>query len=179
MTRRLWITLSVALMAGSASAAIAPGQLERIEAMIEQGDWVALRGYLGRNPKLLRGDDALANELRRFMTETDSLYTALVFDPSVFPDTGLAELAPPAAPVVRDPPSRSQTPEIPHAPAAADVSSVPLLMIFEQDEDRYQMRLGRDRDRDQDARQGHDRADAEDDLAGGGADLSGGAAEIY
>jgi len=94
MTRRLWVTLSIALMAASTQAAVAPSQIEKIEVLIETGNWVELRAYLNANPQLLVGQTVLSQELREFMTQTENLFTALVFEPSIFPDTSQAEIDP-------------------------------------------------------------------------------------
>lgn len=107
MNKRLWITLSIALLGASANSAVAPSQIEKIEILIEDGNWVELRAYLSRNPSLLRGNDALSEELRQFMSDTENLFTALVFEDSLFPDmTAL----PDPVPTRRAQPSRVTTP---------------------------------------------------------------------
>ena len=86
MPRSLWIALSLALMSASANAAVSSSQIDQIEILIEDGNWVELRAYLESNPRLLVGNSALAEELRRFMENTENLFTALIFDQSLFPD---------------------------------------------------------------------------------------------
>lgn len=84
-------------MSASAEGAVAPSQIDKIEILIEDGNWVELRAYLESNPQLLVGRGALAEELRKFMENTSNLFTALVFDQSLFPDIAAAQAAPPPA----------------------------------------------------------------------------------
>lgn len=90
MHKILQISLTAALLsarlAGGAHAAFTDTDIVRMEELISAGNWVDLRSYLLANPSLLLGDDAFANELRKFLENTDSLYTALVFDKSMFPN---------------------------------------------------------------------------------------------
>jgi len=94
MNKRLWVTLSLALMSATAHAAVPASQIEKIEILIEDGNWVELRAYLSANPRLLLGEDVLAAELRRFMEDTENLFTALIFEPGLFPDTTDAQVIP-------------------------------------------------------------------------------------
>lgn len=97
MHRIIWVSLSAALISakltGTAAAAYTDADFIVIEEMIEAGNWVNLRKYLLENQQILDGDDQFTEELRKFMNNTESLYTALIFDPSLFPDTSKAERA--------------------------------------------------------------------------------------
>lgn len=90
MHKILQISLTAALisarLAGSAQAAYTESDIVRIEELISAGNWVDLRSYLLANPSLLLGDETFAVEMRKFLENTDSLYTALVFDQSMFPN---------------------------------------------------------------------------------------------
>lgn len=96
MHKILQISLSAALisvrLAGGANAAYTEGDIVRMEELIDAQNWVELRAYLLANPSLLLGDDAFVQELRRFLENTDSLYTALTFDQSMFPNLGLRDV---------------------------------------------------------------------------------------
>jgi len=89
MHRILWVSLSAALISArlgtAAHAAYTEEDFVVIEEMIEAGNWVNLRKYLLQNPDVLVGDDAFTLELRKFMNNTESLYTALIFEQSMFP----------------------------------------------------------------------------------------------
>ncbi len=67
-------------------AAYTPEDFVVIEELIEAGNWVSLRRYLSENPQILDGDDQFTEELRKFLENTQSLYTALIFERSLFPD---------------------------------------------------------------------------------------------
>lgn len=101
MHRVLWVSLSAALLSarlsGSAEAAYTPEDFTRIENYIEAGNWVNLRTYLTDNPHLLDGDDPFTLELLKFLNSTQSLYTALVFEPALFPDLSRATPQRPAS----------------------------------------------------------------------------------
>lgn len=90
MHRILWVSLSAALLSvrlsGTAEAAFTEEDFVVIEDLIEAGNWVDLRNFLKQHPELLEGDDPFTHELCRFMSNTTSLYTALVFEQSLFPD---------------------------------------------------------------------------------------------
>lgn len=94
MHRIIWVSLSAALisarLSGAAAAAYTEADFVVIEEMIEAGNWVNLRKYLIDNPQILVGDDQFTEELRKFMNNTESLYTALIFEPSMFPDMSRA-----------------------------------------------------------------------------------------
>ena len=94
MHRILWVSLSAALisarLSGPAGAAYSEDEFIAIEEMIEAGNWVNLRRYLTENPGILIGDDPFTLELLKFLNNTESLYTALIFEPSLFPDLSKA-----------------------------------------------------------------------------------------
>jgi hypothetical protein len=58
--------------AQGAYAAYTVEQLSEIENLIVSKDCGGLRSYIDRNPALLDGDDALADELRNFASGIDS-----------------------------------------------------------------------------------------------------------
>ena len=108
MHKLLLVSLSAALisvrLSGIAEAAYTQRDVDRMEDLIAAGNWVDLRIFLLANPQVLNGSDPFTQQLQRFLDETDSLYTALTFDPSVFPDINQAEpTAPPPPPVTRRP----------------------------------------------------------------------------
>lgn len=120
MHRILWVSLSAALisarLSGPAGAAYSDEDFLVIEELVEAGNWVSLRKYLVDNPSILDGDDPFIQELRKFLKNTESLYTALIFEPSLFPDLSRRPrsddpgpaLNPPPAPVLPLP-ARAQT----------------------------------------------------------------------
>jgi len=67
-TRLLAVVTAVMLSAGTpaAQAAYTFYDLQRIEKLILNREWNELRAYIEANPKLLRGTNPLANELRAF-----------------------------------------------------------------------------------------------------------------
>ncbi len=95
--RKTAIALAAAVMsmrmAGPADATFNVHQLDRIEDIIDSGSWVELRTFIEANPRLLKGDDALAVLLREFMEAVASLYAWLTFDPSMFPDLAMVDRA--------------------------------------------------------------------------------------
>lgn len=102
MNKLLMVSLSAALisirMSGIAEAAYSERDINRMEELISAGNWVDLRIFLLGNPSVLTGNDQFTQQLQKFLEETDSLYTALTFDPSIFPDL---DIATPTAPVAR------------------------------------------------------------------------------
>ena len=102
MHKILRISLAAALisarLAGDAFAAVPQSDFDRIGELIDAENWVALRTYLAENPELLDGDDPFAEALRSFYDQTQSLYAALLFEPTIFPDTEIAEVVPDPAP---------------------------------------------------------------------------------
>lgn len=95
--RKTAISLAAAVMAmrlaGPATASFTNHQLDTIEDIIDSGSWVELRSFIEANPRLLRGDDALAVLLREFMLAASSLYAWLTFDPAMFPDLAMVDRA--------------------------------------------------------------------------------------
>ncbi len=108
MHKLLMVSLSAALisvrMSGIAEAAYTERDINRMEDLISAGNWVDLRIFLLANPSVMNGNDQFTEELRKFLEETDSLYTALTFDPSIFPDLLIATPVKPA-------PVRTQRPD--------------------------------------------------------------------
>ena len=104
MHKVLLVSLSAALisvrMTGVAEAAYTERDVSRMEDLISAGNWVDLRIFLLANPQVMNGSDPFTQQLRKFLDETDSLYTALTFDPSLFPNTGSATPTEPAPRVV-------------------------------------------------------------------------------
>lgn len=102
MHKVLLVSLSAALisvrMSGMAEAAYTERDVNRMEDLISAGNWVDLRIFLLANPRVLNGADPFTQQLQKFLEETDSLYTALTFDASIFPNMAMAT---PTAPVQR------------------------------------------------------------------------------
>ena len=124
MNKKLLVSLSAALisvqLSGYANAAYTERDVDRIEDLIVAGNWVDLRQYLLANPAILNGNDQFTEELRKFLEETDSLYTALVFDPSMFPNVNFAQPQPPAPDVV--PPAVTLPAQLPRQVPPADAA---------------------------------------------------------
>ena len=128
MHKIIRISLSAALvsarLSGSAEAAYQPKDFERIETLIEDGNWIALRGYIAENPQILDCNDQLAAELRRFLDDASGLYAALTFQDSMFPDLGLRGSVPDDCLIVADAPEAAdsrdagRTPNTDNTPAA-------------------------------------------------------------
>ena len=132
MRKILRISLSAALvsarLSGSAEAAYEPEDFDQIETLIEDGNWVALRGYLNSNPRILDCNDQLASELRRFLEDASGLYAALTFEDSMFPDMELRQFVPDDCVVVAsNPPASdntdSQAASRPPAPVSSRAAS--------------------------------------------------------
>lgn len=108
MHKILSVSLSAALvsvrLAGTADAAYQPEDFERIETLIEDENWVALRTYLYDNPRILECNDDLAAELRRFLNNASGLYAALTFENSMYPDMSLRAFIPDDCILVADAP---------------------------------------------------------------------------
>lgn len=102
MHKVLLVSLAAALisvrMTGVAQAAYTERDVDRMEDLINAGNWVDLRIFLLANPRVLNGVDPFTQQLRKFLEETDSLYTALTFDPSIFPTIAMAAPTEPPAP---------------------------------------------------------------------------------
>jgi len=102
MHKVILVSLAAALisvrMTGVAQAAYTERDVDRMEDLINEGNWVDLRIFLLANPRVLNGVDPFTQQLRKFLEETDSLYTALTFDPSVFPTITIAAPTQPPAP---------------------------------------------------------------------------------
>ncbi len=132
MHKVLLVSLSAALisvrMSGMAEAAYTERDVNRMEDLISAGNWVDLRIFLLGNPRVLNGSDPFTLQLQRFLEETDSLYTALTFDPSLFPNIAVAvPSAPPPPRVARAPQPVQNTPEVGQSsqqPLAAAAQSI-------------------------------------------------------
>ena len=98
MHKIIRISLSAALvsakLSGAAYAAYQPEDFDRIESLIEDGNWVALRTYINENPRILDCNDQLAEELRRFLNDSTGLYAVLTFEESMYPDISLRTQVP-------------------------------------------------------------------------------------
>lgn len=109
MHKVLLVSLSAALisvkLSGMAEAAYTERDVNRMEDLISAGNWVDLRIFLLANPRVLNGTDPFSQQLQKFLDETDSLYTALTFDPSIFPDVSVATPTAPPRRVVRSNPN--------------------------------------------------------------------------
>jgi len=107
MHKVLLVSLSAALisvkMSGMAEAAYTQRDVNRMEDLISAGNWVDLRIFLLGNPRVLNGTDPFSLQLQKFLQETDSLYTALTFDPSLFPNLSTATPTEPPRRVVQTP----------------------------------------------------------------------------
>ena len=105
MHKVLLVSLSAALISvkltGYAEAAYTQRDVNRMEDLIAAGNWVDLRIFLLANPRVLNGSDPFSLQLQRFLEETDSLYTALTFDPSIFPNPNVAQPTEPPRRVAR------------------------------------------------------------------------------
>jgi len=129
----LRISLAAALIsarfAGDVSAAVPQSDFDRIGEMIETENWVALRTYLTDNPELLDGNDQFADALRAFFEQTQSLYAALLFEPTIFPDPDIAEVVPDPAPL--PPVSRQRAQNVaPDTSATAPARAVEAALIY-------------------------------------------------
>ena len=96
MHKVFWVSLSAALIAARLSGAAETtygAELDRIEELVESGNWVELRGFLRARPELMDGDDPFARELQNFVGQTSSLYSALIIDQVSFPDVKNARTA--------------------------------------------------------------------------------------
>ena len=73
-SRLIAIVTALTCLAGArgAYAAYTIDQLEALERLIVARDCGGLRTYIDRNPSLLEGDDALADELRSFSNGIDT-----------------------------------------------------------------------------------------------------------
>jgi len=104
------ISLSAALisakLSGVAHAAYTPEDMLRLEELVDSSNWVELRRFLLSNPQLLSGNDPITAELKKFLDNTAGLYTALIFEPSMFPN--LAATAPVAPPTPEISTARSE-----------------------------------------------------------------------
>jgi len=116
MHKVLLVSLSAALISvrltGMAEAAYTERDVNRMEDLISAGNWVDLRIFLLANPRVLNGSDSFTQQLQKFLDETDSLYTALTFDSSLFPNVSVATPTAPPPRVVRAPrPSQNDNSE--------------------------------------------------------------------
>ena len=120
MHKILRISLAAALisarLSGDVSAAIFERDFDQIETMIQTEDWIALRAYLADNPGLMDENTPFAQALREFYDQTQGLYAALLFEPTLFPDPETAEVVPDPVPVA--PPPEPAEPEVPPVAAA-------------------------------------------------------------
>lgn len=116
MHKVLLVSLSAALisvrMTGMAEAAYTERDVNRMEDLISAGNWVDLRIFLLGNPRVLNGTDPFTQQLQKFLEETDSLYTALTFDPSLFPNIAIAVPSAPPRRVARAPEPVPDAPEV-------------------------------------------------------------------
>ncbi len=116
MHRKIWIGLSAALLAlklsAPAEAALTTTQLDAVEEYVATGNWARLREFLLRNPGLWDGEDVLAQEFRRFLENTSSLYTALTFQDTMFPGLAGVEAVPEPTRAAQVPTTRQQSPSI-------------------------------------------------------------------
>lgn len=83
------VSLSAALLAARLSGAAETtygAELDRIEELVDKGNWVELRGFLQSRPDLTQGEDTFSRELQNFLGKTTSLYSALIIDQVQFPD---------------------------------------------------------------------------------------------
>ena len=123
------ISLSAALvsarLSGSAEAAYQPKDFERIETLIEDGNWIALRGYIAENPQILDCNDQLAAELRRFLDDASGLYAALTFQDSMFPDLGLRGSVPDDCLIVADAPEAADSRDVGRTPNTDNTPAAP------------------------------------------------------
>jgi len=126
MHKVLLVSLSAALISvkltGVAEAAYTQRDVNRMEDLISAGNWVDLRIFLLANPRILNGSDPFTLQLQKFLEETDSLYTALTFDASLFPNLDSAAPTAPPRRVVRA--TRSERPAEPATPRAAAAAPV-------------------------------------------------------
>jgi len=89
MHKIFWVSLSAALLAARLSGAAETThgtELDRIEELVDRGNWVELRGFLRSRPDLVAGDDAFSRELQNFLGQTSGLYSALIIDQVKYPD---------------------------------------------------------------------------------------------
>jgi hypothetical protein len=71
--RRLVAIITALLLMGGAGlrAEVSLEELRTMNELIDGQQWGALRDYLRKNPAVLSGDDALAQELRFFVAATE------------------------------------------------------------------------------------------------------------
>ncbi len=129
MHKVLIVSLTAALISarltGVAEAAYTERDVNRMEDLISAGNWVDLRIFLLSNPRFLNGSDAFTQQLQKFLDETDSLYTALTFDPSLFPNVTSATPTEPVRRVARAP--ETQQDDEPGTGTAATATSAATL----------------------------------------------------
>jgi len=83
MHKIFWVSLSAALLAARLSGAAETtygAELDRIEELVDRGNWVELRSFLRSRPDLVAGDDPFSCELQNFLGQTSGLYSALIID---------------------------------------------------------------------------------------------------
>ncbi len=89
MHKIFWVSLSAALLAARLSGAAETtygAELDRIEELVDRGNWVELRSFLRSRPDLVAGDDPFSCELQNFLGQTSGLYSALIIDQVKYPD---------------------------------------------------------------------------------------------
>ncbi len=127
MHKVLLVSLSAALisvkLSGMAEAAYTERDVNRMEDLISAGNWVDLRIFLLANPRVLNGTDPFSQQLQKFLDETDSLYTALTFDPSIFPDVNVATPTAPPRRVVRTNPNAGAQRQSPAVQSSRNAAS--------------------------------------------------------
>ena len=112
MHKIFWVSLSAAILAArlSGAAETAYGSdIDQIEELVEEGNWVELRGFLRDRPELTERDDPFSRELQNFLGQTSSLYSALIIDQVKFPNIQTARIAsvePTRAEIAKKPPAK-------------------------------------------------------------------------
>ena len=83
--RLLAVITALMMIAGApgAQAAYTSGQLAQIEQLVLAKSWGQLKTYILANPALLEGDDALAQELKAFMADTQGGALSTIFAASL------------------------------------------------------------------------------------------------
>lgn len=96
MHKIFWVSLSAAVLAARLSGAAETtydAELDRIEELVDRGNWVELRSFLRSRPDLVAGDDPFSRELQNFLGQTTGLYSALIIDQVKYPDVKNASRA--------------------------------------------------------------------------------------
>jgi hypothetical protein len=73
--------LLMAVGTPGAYAAYTSAQIKQIEQFVVAKQWGELRAYVKANPRLLKGNNALANALKPFMNSSNNAVLATMFEP--------------------------------------------------------------------------------------------------